>query len=440
MPTTFRPYLPEQSLLLPPSPRDWLPEGHLAYFISDTVDTLDLNAFYKPYEGDGRRNSPYEPRMLVKVLLYAYATGTFSSRRIARKLEEDVAYRVLAAENFPAHRTICEFRQQHLEALGDLFVQLVQIAREAGVVRLGTLAVDGSKVKANASKRKAMSYSRMLDQERCLREQIAELTARAAAVDAAEDAEHGVEVRGDELPEELQRREQRLRKIQEAKARLEARQAEEDRKKGRSEGDDRKGPRGGRRFSRDFGVPPAKAQTNFTDPQSRIMKTTHGFEQCYNGQIAVDESSQLILAAGLTNKAADYDELIPLLDQVRSNLGCDPQQVLADAGYRAEATFQTLESRGIDAYISLAREDGESSTVSEGLEATRRMAQKLASETGKRRYRRRKAIVEPVFGWIKSVLGFRYFSFRGEEKNRQEWALVCLAVNLKRYHVLQMAG
>jgi len=193
MPTTFRPYLPEQSLLLPPSPRDWLPEGHLAYFISDTVDTLDLKAFYKPYEGDGRRNSPYEPRMLVKVLLYAYATGTFSSRRIARKLEEDVAYRVLAAENFPAHRTICEFRQQHLEALGDLFVQLVQIAREAGVVRLGTLAVDGSKVKANASKRKAMSYSRMLDQERCLREQIAELTARAAAVDAAEDAEHGME-------------------------------------------------------------------------------------------------------------------------------------------------------------------------------------------------------------------------------------------------------
>ena len=439
MPTTFRPYLPEQSLLLPPSPRDWLPEGHLAYFISDTVDTLDLKAFYKPYEGDGRRNSPYEPRMLVKVLLYAYATGTFSSRRIARKLEEDVAYRVLAAENFPAHRTICEFRQEHLEALGDLFVQLVQITREAGVVRLGTLAVDGSKVKANASKRKAMSYSRMLDQERCLREQIAELTARAAAVDATEDAEHGMEVRGDELPEELQHREQRLRKIQEAKARLEARQAEEDGKKGRCEGDDRKGPRGGRRFARDFGVPPAKAQTNFTDPQSRIMKTVHGFEQCYNGQIAVDESSQLILAAGLTNKAADYDELIPLLDQVRSSLGGDPQQVLADAGYRAEATFQTLESRGIDAYISLARED-ESSTVSEGLEATRRMAQKLTSETGKRRYRRRKAIVEPVFGWIKSVLGFRHFSFRGKEKNRREWALICLAVNLKRYHVLQMAG
>jgi transposase len=440
MPTTFRPYTPEQSLLLPPSPRDWLPESHLAYFISDTVDALELKAFYEPYEGDGRRNRPYEPRMLVKVLLYAYATGTFSSRRIARKLEEDVAYRVLAAGNFPAHRTICEFRQQHLGAFGELFVQVLRIAREAGVLRLGALAVDGSKVKANASKRKAMSYGRMLEQERCLREQIAELMARAAAVDTAEDSEYGPDVRGDELPEQLQRREQRLRKIQEAKARLEARQAEEDRKKGRSEDDDRKSPRGGRRFARDFGVPPDKAQENFTDPESRIMKTTHGFEQCYNGQIAVDESSQLIVAAGLTNNAADNGELIPLLDQVQSNLGCDPQQVLADAGYRAEATFQTLETRGIDAYISLAREGGEAPAAPEELGATQRMAQKLASETGKRRYRRRKAIVEPVIGWIKSVLGFRHFSFRGEEKNRREWTLVCLAVNLKRYHVLQAAS
>jgi transposase len=440
MPTRFRRYRPEQSQLLPPSPRDWLPEGHLAYFVSDTVDALDLKAFYEAYEGDGRRNSPYEPRMLVKVLLYAYATGTFSSRRIARKLEEDVAYRVLAAENFPAHRTICEFRQQNLEAFGELFVQVVRIAREAGVVRLGALAVDGSKVKANASKRKAMSYGRMLEQERRLREQIAELTARAAAVDAAEDTEYGPGVRGDELPEELQRREQRLRKIQEAKARLEARQAEEDRKKGRSEDDDRKSPRGGRRFARDFGTPPDKAQENFTDPESRIMKTTHGFEQCYNGQIAVDESSQLIVASGLTNNAADNGELIPLLDQVRSNLGCDPQQVLADAGYRAEATFQALETRGIDAYISLAREGGEDPAAPEKLAATRRMAQKLASETGKQRYRRRKAIVEPVIGWIKSVLGFRHFSFRGQEKNRREWNLMCLAVNLKRCHALQAAS
>jgi transposase len=439
MPTSFRPYAPDQSLLLPPSPRDWLPEGHLAFFIAETVDALDLGAFYAPYEGDGRRNQPFDPAMMVKVLLYAYATGTFSSRKIARKLEEDVAYRVLAAGNFPAHRTICEFRQQHLEAFGKLFAQVVGIAREAGVVRLGTLVVDGSKIKANASKHKAMSYGRMLEEERRLREQIAELTARAAAVDAAEDAECGPEARGDELPAELQRREQRLRKIQEAKARLEARQAEEDRQKGRAEDDDRKSPRGGGRFAREFGVPAAKSQDNFTDPDSRIMKTTQGFEQCYNGHIAVDESSQLIVATSLTNNAADNDELIPLLDQARSNLGCPPQQVLADAGYRAEATFQTLEGRGIDAYISLGREGSESTPISAALAATRRMAQKLASESGKRRYRRRKAVVEPVVGWIKSVLGFRHFSCRGQEKAKREWALVCLAVNLKRYHVLQSA-
>ena len=438
MPTSFRPYAPDQSLLLPPSPRDWLPEGHLAYFISETVDTLDLSAFYAPYEGDGRRNQPFDPAMMVKVLLYAYATGTFSSRRIARKLEEDVAYRVLAAGNFPAHRTICEFRQEHLKAFGELFVQVVRIAREAGVVRMGSLVVDGSKVKASASKHKAMSYGRMLDEERRLQGQIAELTARAAAVDAAEDAEHGPQMRGDELPAELQRREQRLSKIREAKARLEARQAEQDRQKGRSEDDDRKSPRGGRRFARDFGVPPDKAQDNFTDPESRIMKTTQGFEQCYNGQIAVDEGSQMIVATSLTNNAADHDELIPLLEQAQSNLECPPQQVLADAGYRSEATFQTLEARSIDAYISVARE-GKSVAISAALEATGRMAEKLASESGKRRYRRRKAVVEPVIGWIKSVLGFRHFSFRGQEKAMGEWALVCLAVNLKRYHVLQAA-
>jgi transposase len=439
MPTTFRRYCPDQSFLLPPSPRDWLPEGHLVYFISETVDSLDLTEFYRPYEGDGRRNQPFDPRMLVKVLLYAYATGTFSSRRIARRIEEDVAYRVLAAENFPAHRTICEFRQLHLVAFGKLFVQVVRIAREAGVVKLGTLAVDGSKVKANASKHKAMSYKRMLQQERNLREQIAELTAKAAATDASEDAELGPDVRGDELPAELQRREQRLAKIQEAKKRLEARQAEEDKAKGRSKDDDRKSPRGGPRFQRDFGVPEEKKQDNFTDPQSRIMKTTSGYDQCYNGQIAVDEDSLLIVATALTNNAADNHELIPLLDEALSNLGEDPEQLLADAGYRSEANFEVLETRNIDAYVSLGRE-GKKAPTAATTPASQRMEAKLASESGKKRYRRRKAIVEPVFGWIKGVLGFRRFSFRGQEKTEQEWNLVCLAVNLKRFHVLQGAG
>ncbi len=436
MPTTFRRYEPDQSLLLPPSPRDWLPEGHLAFFIADTVSALDLSAFYRLYEGDGRRNQPFDPAMLVRVLLYAYATGTFSSRRIARKIEEDVAYRVLAAENFPAHRTICEFRQLHLESFLLLFEQVVRIAREAGVAKLGTLAVDGSKVKANASKHKSMSYGRMRDEERRLRAEIASLTAKAEALDSAEDAEYGVSVRGDELPQELQRREQRLEKILAAKARLEARQAEEDRAKGRSEDDDHKSPRGGRNFKRDFGVPPDKQQDNFTDPQSRIMKTSQGYDQCYNPQLAVDESSQLIVATGLTTNAADNAELIPLLDMVKTLYQTQPLQVLADAGYRSEQTFQDLEEREIDAYISLGREN-KPTAIGSHLGATARMAGKLATEQGRSRYRRRKAIVEPVLGWIKGALGFRRFSFRGEKKVRCEWNLICLAVNLKRWHVLQ---
>jgi transposase len=438
MPTTFRPYAPDQSLLFPASPRDWLPEGHLAFFIADTVDALDLGAFYAPYEGDGRRNQPFDPRLMVKVLLYAYATGTFSSRRIARKLEDDVACRVLAAGNFPAHRTIAEFRQQHLAIFEALFVQVVQIAREAGIVQLGALAIDGTKVKANASKHKAMSYGRMLEQERQLREQIAALTAQAEAVDASEDRAHGPDVRGDELPAELQRREQRLATIAAAKARLEARQAEEDRRKGRSPDDGRKS-RGTKPFARDFGVPPEDAQDNFTDPESRIMKASYGFDQCYNGQLAVDEGSQLIVATGLTNCAADNGELLPLIQQAHTTLGTDPAEVLADAGYRAEDSFQTLETRGITAYISLRHEARSAKPPNPAHVATQRMADRLASDAGRARYRRRKAIVEPVIGWIKHVLGFRRFSVRGETKARGEWNLVCLAANLKRLCRIRLA-
>ena len=438
MTTTFRPCAPDQSLLFPPSPRDWLPEGHLAFFIADTVAALNLQAFYAPYEGDGRRNQPFDPQMMVTVLLYAYATGTFSSRRIARKLEEDVAYRVLAAGNVPAHRTIAEFRQQHVAAFEALFVQVVQIAREAGVVRLGALAVDGSKVKANASKHKAMSYGRMRAEETRLREQIAALTAQAEASDAAEDAAHGPDVRGDELPAELQRREERLAKIAAAKARLEARQAEEDREKGRTPDDGRKS-RGTKPFARDFGVPPDEAQDNFTDPESRIMKTSAGYDQCYNGQIAVDEASQMIVATGLTHCAADHAELLPLIEQTHATLGENPTEVLADAGYRGDATFQTLETRQITAYISLGREGKPGTTPNSAHEATQRMAARLASDSGRARYRRRKAIVEPVIGWIKEVLGFRRFSLRGEAKARGEWNVVCLAVNLKRFHRIRMA-
>jgi transposase len=438
MPTTFRPCAPDQTLLFPPSPRDWLPEGHLAFFIADTIAALDLHAIYAPYEGDGRRNQPFEPQMMVTVLVYAYATGTFSSRRIARKLEEDVAYRVLAAGNFPAHRTIADFRQQHLGAVEALFVQVVQLAREAGVVQVGALAIDGTKVKAHASKHKAMSYGRMRQEETRLREQIAALTAQAQATDAAEDAALGPDVRGDELPAELQRRETRLAAIAAAKARLEARQAAEDRAQGRTPDDGRKG-RGTKPFARDFGVPPDDAQDNFTDPESRIMKASYGFDQCYNGQLAVDEASQLIVATGLTNCAADNASLLPLVDRAAAALGGAPAEILADAGYKGEASFQTLETRHITAYISLGHETRPAKPPNPAHLATQRMADRLASDVGRARYRRRKAIVEPVIGWIKEVLGFRRFSLRGEAKARGEWTLVCLAANLKRFHRLSVA-
>lgn len=281
MPTTFRLYNPEQTPALPSSPLSWLPEGHLAFFISDTVDNLDLSLFYEPYEGDGRRNSPFEPRMMVKVLLYGYATGTFSSRKLAKKLYEDVAFRFLAGENFPAHRTIAEFRQRHLAAFRKLFVQVVLIAKELGLVKLGTVAIDGTKVKASASKHKAMSYGRMQKEEERLRAEIVELTSRASQVDVQENAVGSEENSGEEIPEELKRREQRLKKIKEAQERLKIRQAEEDRQAGRS-------PEKKSRAKRPFGEPKAKKQDNFTDPQSRIMKTSSGFDQCYNGQLVVD--------------------------------------------------------------------------------------------------------------------------------------------------------
>lgn len=288
--------------------------------------------------GDGRRNQPFDPQMLLTVLVYAYATGTYSSRRIARKLEEDVACRVLAAGNFPAHRTIADFRQQHLADFERLFVQVVQLAREAGLVQLGTLAIDGSKVQANASKHKAMSYGRMLEQEQKLRAEIAALTAQAAAVDAAEDETHGPDVRGDELPAELRRREQRLATIAATKARLEARQAAADREKGRTPDDGRKG-RGKKPYARDFGVPAEDAQDNFTDPESRMMKTADGFNQCYNAQVAVDAGSQIIVATTVRACPADQGTLVPLVDRAQAVVGQAPQTVLADAGFREEATF-----------------------------------------------------------------------------------------------------
>ena len=433
MGTSFRPYSPDQELLLPPSLNEWLAEGHLAYFISDVVEELDLSAFYTRYEGDGRRKSPFDPRMMLKVLIYAYATGTFSSRKIARKLEEDVAFRVLAADNFPRHRTLCDFRKQHLSAFREVFVQVIQIAREAELISLGTLVIDGTKVKANASKHKAMSYGRMQEEEARLSKEVDELCGQARAVDKAEDEQFGSAQRGDELPEERQHRQSRLSKIRAAKARLEAEQAQADDAKGRHPDDERRSPRGGRNFKRDYGVPDDKGQSNFTDPESRIMKTSPGFEQCYNGQLAVDGEFQIIVANHQGNNASDNGYLVPLLDEVEATLGGPPEQCLADAGYRKEADFQALEEKGIDGYVSLRREGkGGAKPDETRYPATARMARKLATPEGRAIYSQRKHLVEAVNGWIKNILGFRQFSLRGLEAVQGEWDLVCLSLNLRR--------
>ena len=437
MPTTFRPYQPDQLLLLSPDVREWLPSGHLAHHVSDLVDALDLSAFYAPYEGDGRRYAPYEPSMMVKVLIYAYATGVFSSRAIARKLEEDVAFRVLGAENFPQHRTICEFRRRHLEEFERMFVEVVRVAREMGVVRFGTLSVDGTKVRANASKRKAMSYGRMVKEEARLKKEIQELLDKAGAVDAEEDERYGEQVRGDELPAELERREKRLVAIQQAKARLEAAQREADDARGRKPGQDRN-PKGGRPYKRAYGEPEPKAQSNFTDPESQIMKTsTEGFQQCYNAQMVVDEVHQLIVATDVEAQASDQGQMLPLLDEVSERFEVEPDVVLADAGYCNEADLVALEQRGIDAHVALGREGkAQAAANAHTRPATHRMGEKLASDEGRAQYAKRKWISEAPNGWIKEVLGFRRFSLRGVEKVRGEWHLVCLALNIKRMREL----
>lgn len=432
MSTSFRPYSPDQPQLLPPDPRDWLAEDHLAYFVSDTVNALNLDSFYAPYEGDGRRKQPYEPAMMLKVLIYGYATGVFSSRKIARKLYEDVAFRVLAAGNFPSHRTISEFRRRHLEDFESVFVQILRIAREVGLVKLGTVAIDGSKVKANASRHKAMSYDRMQQEEKRLREEIRGLTQRANQTDEQEDISFGHELSGDELPEEISRRDKRLVAIQAAKARLEARQRDADLKRGRHEGDDKQPKGGGRPFKQAFGVPPEKAQDNFTDPESRIMKTsTKGYDQCYNAQIAVDGTAGMIIAADVTQSASDSGQLRPMLDRVRENTKKTPRKVLADAGYASEDNLRSLQRRGIDAYVAMGQGEKKAKKEPTG-KHRRQMCRKMKTKQAKNQYRKRKHIAEPPFGWIKSVLGFRSFSLRGLSKVSGEWNLVCLAVNLKR--------
>jgi len=430
----------QQGLLLPPSLVDWLPEDHLAWFVRDAVQSLDADALLDHYRVSGKGELPYDPRMMLRVLIYAYSTGTFSSRKIARQLEENVAYRVLAENQMPKHRTISRFRQVHLDQFSDLFVQVVRLAAESGLAKVGTLAIDGSKVKANASKHKAMSYDRMNKEEKRLKREIQAITKMAADVDEAEDVEFGPNCRGDELPKELARRETRMKTIQEAKERLERRKAEaareadaERKQKAEAEAEGREPPKerpSARRHPK--GQPKPKDQENFTDPDSRIMKTSKGFQQSFNAQVAVDGKSQLIVATIVTDCAADTEELIPMIELAMANTEQPVDRVLADAGYRSETNFAALENAGIDGYIPIGRQDKSAPTVKDDSPATKRMQRKLRTKRGRARYRKRKHLVESPFGWVKNVLGFREFSLRGMRKVRGEWNLVCLALNLRR--------
>ena len=443
MSTSYIPYQPDQQYLLPCALQEWLPQGHLAYFISDTVDSLNLSAFHARYASGGSRNQPFHPAMMVKVLVYAYATGVFSSRKIARKLHEDVAFRVLAADNFPAHRTIRDFRALHLLEFTDLFVQVVRLAREMGLVKLGTIAVDGTKIKANASRHKAMSYGRMQTAEAELKAQIAALLKKASSTDEAEKNEPDLDI-----PAEIERRQARLAAIAAAKARLEERQRQSDAQRGRTPDDERQPkdkdgkPKSGKPYQRDFGIPAPKAQDSFTDPEARIMKRAGGgFDYSYNAQTAVDETAHIIVAAEVVNTSSDVQQLPMVLKAVTQNTGASVVQVLADAGYRSELVMAELAISNPDTELVIAL-GREGKVLAKPRDAQRyphtvAMAAKFETEQGKKDYRKRKWIAEPPNGWIKSVLGFRQFSMRGLQKTKAEFKLVCMALNLRRMADMQ---
>ena len=438
MPKGYRPYIPEQDFLLPPSLREWLSEGHLAYFVSDMVDQLDLSAIHAVYEEESRGQPPYDPRMMTKLLIYGYCTGVFSSRRIQKRIQEDIAFKVLAAGNEPDFRTISDFRKIHLSALQGLFEQVLEIAKETGTGKLGRVSLDGTKVKANASKHKAMSYGRMKEKQRQLRHEIEEMLAKADAADAEEDRRYGHR-RGDELPEDLQRRQTRLAKIKQAKKAVEQRARRKAAAAGKSAEEARKAK------------PADKDQYNFTDPESRIMKGADGFVQGYNAQAAVEPERGLIVGQRVTEAANDKEQLQPLVEAIERQWGERPEAVLADSGYCSEANLEYLESseqpeRKIEGYIATGkqkhgehRQPCQRGPLPKGATRVDRMRRKLQTKAGKAVYAARKWVVEPVFGQIKQARGFRQFVLRGKRKVEGEWALVCTTHNILKLYAAQQA-
>lgn len=431
----FRRWDPSQGLLLPPSVEDFVPASHPARLVRDLVSSeLDLGAVLSAYESR-RGQPPYHPVMMTALLLYSYTVGVFSSRKIARGCLERVDFMAVTALEKPDFRTVSDFRKRHLAALEGLFVQVLKLCRRAGLVKLGHVALDGTKVQANASKHKAMSYERMCSEEKRLAAEVAGWMRRAQEIDEEEDEFFGADSSGDEMPEWMKSKEQRLAKIREAKAALEREAREERKKQQKGEASE---SRGGEKKQemRATGKPPAKAQRNFTDPDSRILRDRNGFVQGYNCQAAVDSTAQVIVSRSLGAGQMDAPQMLPLLDQLRRHLDAQAREISADAGYCTEDNIRGLTRRGIRGYVATGRHKhghkGPSAMRNWAGKWTRAMATRLARASRRSRYRLRKLVVEPVFGQIKECLGFRRFLLRGIKNVRSEWSLVCTAHNLRK--------
>lgn len=436
----FKPYDPGKPLLLAPDMRKWLPEDHLALFISDVVDALDLSEIADKYYRSHGGQPAYHPAMMLKLLFYGYCIGVRTSRRIEQKTYEDVGFRVLSCDTHPDHSRISDFRKRHLKEISRLFVQVLEICKESGLVKLGHVALDGTKVKANASKHKAMSYARMKKREPELAAEVDRLLAEAEALDEQEDRKYGKGKRGDELPKKLRFKQARLAKIRQAKQALEEQARKEAIEAGKLDGDGNPPPGGESGSSKPpVGLPADKDQRNFTDPESRIMLdgATKAFVQGYNAQAAVDGESQVIVAASVTQQANDKQQLVPMVEQIEDNLGEIPDRVLADSGYFVEEKVESLIDNFIEPFIPQDRvkhsdppQQPPRGRIPKNTSVVDRMLRKLKTKEGKRTYLKRKETVEPVFGQIKEARGIRAFLLRGLEKVKAEWNLICLTHNI----------
>jgi len=439
----FRRWDVDQGELFPGSIREAVPAEHLVHFVRTVVaEDLGLGAIYARYT-QTKGQPPYDPRLMVALLLYACCRGIYSSRRIEIACEERLDFRALVGTERPDHSTICQFRQDHWDAISELFVQVLQLCRDAGMAKLGHVSLDGTKVAANASKHAAMSYKRMKEAEPELAKKVEEWRKTSEETDASEDQEHGKDKRGDEMPEHVKSAVRKLAKVRAAKAKLE-REAKEKAERlaaQRAAKQEQTGEKPRGREPKALGaVPEDKAQSNFTDPQSRIMKTRNGYEQAYNAQAGVDAADQVIVSADVVVRQNDGDELVPMVEQIEANTGAKPAQVSADAGYCSEENLTALEKRKIDAYVATGRQKHGSASATGGEEKKKgarvtAMREKLRAGGWKSPYRLRKQTVEPVFGQIKEARGFRRFLHRGLAKVRAEWRLVCTAHNLLKLAV-----